>query len=87
MRSDYDTATVTELPPMNEANDALLWNCFEQAREIELEAQKLVRQALIEHKQAGNPIAVWKDGQVVIVPPEEIVIPDDPDAPTSAPRS
>jgi ABC-type proline/glycine betaine transport system ATPase subunit len=26
------------------------------------------------HKRLGNPIAIWKDGKVVIVPPEEIVI-------------
>jgi len=29
------------------------------------------------HKRLGNPIATWKDGKVVIVPPEEIVIPSD----------
>jgi hypothetical protein len=29
------------------------------------------------HKRLGNPIATWKDGKVVIVPPEEIVIPTD----------
>lgn len=34
-----------------------------------------VANAVREHKEAGNPIAVWKDGKVVIVPPEEIVIP------------
>ena len=32
--------------------------------------------ALQHHKQIGNPIAVWRDGKVVMVPPEEI--PDDP---------
>lgn len=30
------------------------------------------------HKRIGNPIAVWRDGKVVIVPPEEIEIPPDP---------
>jgi hypothetical protein len=30
------------------------------------------------HKCLGNPIAVWRDGKVVIVPPEEIEIPPDP---------
>lgn len=28
--------------------------------------------ALERHKRLGESIAVWKDGQVVIVPPEEI---------------
>lgn len=35
---------------------------------------KGVRAALLRHKQAGNPIVVWRDGKVVWVPPEEIVI-------------
>jgi hypothetical protein len=37
-----------------------------------------VREALRMHKCLGNPIAVWRDGKVVIVPPEEIEIPPDP---------
>ena len=31
-----------------------------------------VRDALIQHKRAGNPIAVWEDGRVVWIPAEEI---------------
>ena len=31
-----------------------------------------VREALRQHKRAGNPVAVWRDEQVVWVPPEEI---------------
>ena len=37
-----------------------------------------VREALIKHKQAGVPIAVWEDGKVVEIPADEIVIPPDP---------
>lgn len=37
--------------------------------------QRAVNHALRMHKSLGNPIAAWKDGKVVIVPPEEIVIP------------
>jgi hypothetical protein len=29
-----------------------------------------VRRALLTHKIAGNPVAVWRDGQVVILQPE-----------------
>ena len=39
--------------------------------------QRAVNDALRMHKRLGNPIATWKNGQVVIVPPEEIVIPPD----------
>jgi hypothetical protein len=31
-----------------------------------------VREALQEHKRLGNPIAVWRDGRVHWIPPEEI---------------
>ena len=40
-----------------------------------------IREALRQHKRAGSPVAVWRDGQVVWVPPEEI--PEELDA---APR-
>jgi hypothetical protein len=29
------------------------------------------------HKRLGNPIVVWRDGKVVWIPAEEIVIPDE----------
>lgn len=35
-------------------------------------AQQAVRAALRDHKLAGNSIAVWRDGKVVLVPPEQI---------------
>lgn len=35
-------------------------------------AQRAVRAALLEHKRAGNPIAVWEDGKVVLIPPDKI---------------
>ncbi|MFL6285878.1 MAG: hypothetical protein ACJ74Q_22280 [Pyrinomonadaceae bacterium] len=33
-----------------------------------------VRHALLTHKRAGNPIASWKDGRVIIIPAEEIPV-------------
>ncbi|MPZ14472.1 MAG: hypothetical protein GEU73_08620 [Chloroflexi bacterium] len=33
-----------------------------------------VREALIRHKQAGNPVAVWRNGRVEWTEPEEIPI-------------
>jgi len=44
--------------------------------EIDGLVRKAVREAVLDHKRAGNPVAAWKDGKVVIIPPEEIVIPD-----------
>jgi hypothetical protein len=49
-------------------------NFFEQAEAIERVLQAAVQEALAVHKKLGHRIVVWKDGEVVIVPPEEIVI-------------
>jgi len=45
-------------------------------KEIEEILRRAVQHALLMHKRAGNPIATWKDGKVVIVPPEEIPVED-----------
>ncbi len=34
--------------------------------------QQAVREALRDHKLAGNPVAIWRNGHVEWVPPEEI---------------
>ena len=39
--------------------------------------QLAFREALQRHKQAGNPVAVWRNDRVEWIPPEEI--PDPPD--------
>jgi hypothetical protein len=31
-----------------------------------------VQEALVSHKRAGNPVAIWRNGGVVWIPPEEI---------------
>lgn len=45
---------------------------------IEKILQLAVREALLRHKQAGNPIAVWRDGRVEWIQPEDIPV-DDPE--------
>jgi hypothetical protein len=49
-------------------------NFAQQAESIERILQAAVRRELSIHKRLGNSIAIWKDGEVVIVPAEEIVI-------------
>ena len=39
---------------------------------------KAVREALHQHKQMGNSVAVWRDGKVVWIPPEEINLTEKP---------
>ena len=47
---------------------------FADGIEIERALKKAARLAVLEHKRAGNPIAEWRNGQVVRVPPEEIEV-------------
>ncbi|HET6890284.1 MAG TPA: hypothetical protein VFH31_04220 [Pyrinomonadaceae bacterium] len=64
---------------MNDQNQLTLTsNVFAtHAKEIEKILQRAVNHALLIHKRLGNPIATWKDGKVVIIPPEEIVVTTD----------
>jgi hypothetical protein len=45
-------------------------------KEIQAVLRRAVQHALLMHKRAGNPIAVWQDGKVVMIPPEEIPVAD-----------
>lgn len=49
---------------------------FDDEEEVLRRFQVAVREALLDHKRAGNSVAVWRDGKVVIVPPEEINVSD-----------
>ena len=50
-----------------------------EGKNIELILKRAVRHALLEHKRAGNTIAAWEDGRVVLIPAEEIIINQDGD--------
>lgn len=41
-------------------------------RDVEAAFAWAVRDAVAAHKRDGDPIAVWEDGRVVMIPPEEI---------------
>jgi hypothetical protein len=43
--------------------------------------RQAVQEALLIHKRAGNPVAIWRDGHVVWIPPEDIPVP------SSSPRT
>lgn len=43
-------------------------------RLIEAALARAVRNALLHHKRAGNPVADWQDGRVVWIPPEKIPV-------------
>ncbi len=40
----------------------------------ELALREAVAGAIAEHKLRGRPIIIWRDGEVVSIPPEEIAI-------------
>jgi hypothetical protein len=47
-------------------------------KEVERVFREAVRQALRRHKRLGQSVAASRDGKVVIVPPEEIPVDDQP---------
>ena len=67
------------LPPadtfMND-DKSTLDELFEDGRAIDEALKEAARDARRFHKALGNPMATWKDGQVVWVPPEDISIDD-----------
>ena len=46
-------------------------------RIIDRAMRKAVKEALLRHKRAGVPIAVWRSGEVVLVKPTQIKISPD----------
>lgn len=49
---------------------------FEDKEKITKALSKAVKEALLQHKRAGNPVASWKDGKIVWIQPEDIPIED-----------
>lgn len=45
---------------------------FENKEIITQALARGVHEALLRHKQAGNPVAIWRDGKTVWLKPEEI---------------
>ena len=45
-----------------------------EAAAVDEAARRAVRHALLTHKRAGHAISAWKDGEVVVIPPELIEV-------------
>lgn len=60
----------------NEERDKLIDDAFAEGTPIDEALGDAVIEALKEHKKNGNPVCEWRDGKVVWVAPEDIVIPD-----------
>lgn len=59
--------TESDLPPAERVHD--IPRILRALREAVLDA-------LASHKLAGNPVAIWRDGRVEWIPPEDIPVPD-----------
>jgi len=46
----------------------------QEGTQIDLAVERAARDARLRHKQLGVPLVVWRDGKVVEIPPEEIVV-------------
>lgn len=51
---------------------------FDDGTAIDADLKAAVREAVRRHKLLGQPIVEWRDGRVVLTPPDEIVIDDEP---------
>jgi hypothetical protein len=49
---------------------------FDDADEVTRRFQVAVREALRDHRRAGNSVAVWRDGKVEAIPPAAIEVGD-----------
>lgn len=52
---------------------------IEYGEAIEQVLRHAVQHALLIHKRLGNPVAIWKDGKVIVIPPDEIAVEDFPE--------
>ncbi len=59
---------------MSVAEKKTIDELFRDGKEIDAALQNAVQQALLQHKKAGNPVAEWRDGKVVLIKPEDIVV-------------
>jgi hypothetical protein len=46
-------------------------------RQVNEGVREGVRKALLRHKKAGQSVSVWRDGRVVMIPPEQIPVEDE----------
>jgi hypothetical protein len=59
-------------PDGRSENRPTIHELFEDGREIDLALKRAIKEALLRHKKLGNSIVVWRDGEVVQIPPQEI---------------
>ena len=58
---------------------------FDDSAKMSQAMDKAIRDTVREHKLLGYPIVIWRDGQVVWVPPEEIELDEEQNGPAPKP--
>lgn len=58
---------------MKDIQEKSINEIFAEGTLIDKALKQAVREAILQHKRAGNPIVVWRDGKIVWLKPEEIV--------------
>ncbi len=58
---------------MKETQEKSINEIFAEGTLIDKALKQAVREAILQHKRAGNPIVVWRDGKMVWLKPEEII--------------
>jgi hypothetical protein len=43
---------------------------FEQGTLIDEAMEEAIREVIARHRQAGQPLVVWQDGKILLVPPD-----------------
>jgi hypothetical protein len=61
---------------INEAKKKTIDDIFAEGTLIDSALKLAGEKALLQHKKLGNPVALWRDGKVVWIPPEEIPLPE-----------
>lgn len=62
---------------MNSSNNTQsdpLQELFQDGKRLDYLAKEAVRDALRQHKRLGQSVAVWQDGKVVTLAPEDIPV-------------
>lgn len=57
---------------MTQDNDKDIDAIFREGTLIDRAMQDATREAIKQHKQAGQPMVVWRNGQIVFISPEEL---------------
>ena len=62
---------------MNEEAVDLIDRAFAEGTPIDRALEAAVQEALRQHKQAGNPVVEWRDGEMRWIQPEDIEVIDE----------